>query len=209
MTRHAPAPSVSGSATAAVRHTTALAALSLLLALLLLPGCGEDAPMGVSRDDLEGVWSGDLNNVTLMGRTLTGDVDWRFTRDTFEITFINPPVGGTERIGGDWKFSGGKVVLELRTSFPIQDDVGARDTLFVSILDYELSIKTLAGSDILLTRTALADAGRGAHDARPCRFAMPQRSRRSASISPASPSADRCSRAWSPARRWRPASCGT
>lgn len=123
------------------------------LLVVLATACGEDTPTGVSGDNLEGVWSGRLNGVTLMGRSLTGDVDWQFTKDSFEIRFFDSPVDQAQRIGGSWKFSDGKVVLELKTSFPIGGDIGAIDSLFVSIVDSEISIKTLAGSDIILRKT--------------------------------------------------------
>jgi hypothetical protein len=180
--------------------------LCLLVALALVSACGEDSPTGVTRESLEGVWSGDVTNVTLMGRTITGDIDWRFTHDMFDIAFHNPPIGGTERIGGSWKFSDGKVVLELRTSFPIQDDVGAKDTLFVSILGSDLSIKTLAGSDVLLTKTALADSDRGPRDTRLCKSRIPRLPRPFGLTSPANHSASPCCLVWSPGKRWKPGS---
>ena len=121
--------------------------------VVLATACGEDTPTGVSGDNLEGVWSGRLNGVTLMGRSLTGDVDWQFTKDSFEIRFFDSPADQAQRIGGSWKFSDGKVVIELKTSFPIGGDIGAIDSLFVSIVDSEISIKTLAGSDIILRKT--------------------------------------------------------
>ena len=181
-----------------------LIGLLLLVGLAAIPGCGDDPPTGVTREDLEGVWSGQLVGVTLMGRALSGDIDWRFTRNSFEIAFVNPPLGGTERIGGEWKFQNERVVLALKTSFPIQDDVGATDTLFVSILDNELSIQTIGGSSILLRRTAAALAPDGPHKATLCRSKAPPLLRPSASISPRSHSARQCCRGCSPARRSRP-----
>lgn len=129
---------------------------SLLFLILLTSACGDDAPTGVSSGNLEGVWSGRMDGATLLGRSLTGDVDWQFTKDSFELRFFDPPAGQAERIAGSWKFSSGKVILELRTSFPISDDIGATDSLFVSIVNNDISIKTLAGSDILLRKTRSA-----------------------------------------------------
>jgi hypothetical protein len=148
--------------------------LPLLLLVILITACGDDAPTGVSDANLEGVWSGRLNEVTLLGRSLTGDIDWQFTKDTFEIRFFDPPVDQAERIAGNWKFANGKVVLELKTSFPISNDIGATDSLFVSIVDNEISIKTLSGSDILLRKTqgaSLPDLNGGQLL---CRFRAPQ-----------------------------------
>jgi hypothetical protein len=186
-----------------------LIGLVLLIGLAGVPGCGDDTPTGVDREDLEGVWSGQLVDVTLMGRSLSGDIDWRFTRSNFEIAFINPPLGGTERIGGDWKFHDEKVVLELKTSFPIQDDIGATDTLFVSILDDELSIQTIGGSSILLRKTGVVLVPGGPHKATLCRSEAPSLLRPSASISLRSHSARLCCRGCSPARRSRPESSTT
>jgi hypothetical protein len=124
----------------------------VLFLILLTSACGDDAPTGVSTGNLEGVWGGRLNDATLLGRSLNGDVEWQFTKDSFELRFFDPPAGQAERIAGSWKFSSGKVVLELRTSFPISDDIGATDSLFVSIVNSDISIKTLAGSDILLRK---------------------------------------------------------
>lgn len=206
MTRHTRPRALSRTAARTAVLRTASACLCLFVALALVSACGEDTPTGVTRESLEGVWSGDVTNATLMGRTITGDIDWRFTRDMFDIAFHNPPIGGTERIGGSWKFSEGKVVLELRTSFPIQDDVGAKDTLFVSILGSDLSIKTLAGSNMLLTKTALADSNRGPRDTRLCRSRIPRLPRPFVLTSPANRSANPCCLAWSPGRRWKPGS---
>jgi hypothetical protein len=121
--------------------------------LLALTTCGAEPPTGVTRADLQGVWSGTFNGVTLLGRTLTGEVDWVFNSSTFEIRFLDPPAEQSERIVGDWKFADGKVALTLRTSFPIESDIGATDTLFVAISGGEISIKTSSGSDILLLKT--------------------------------------------------------
>ena len=121
--------------------------------LVLAAGCKAEAPTGVTSSQLQGVWSGALENVTLLGRSVSGDVDWQFGAKDFEVRFLDPPVGQTERIGGNWKFSGGKLVLTLRTSFPIGDDAGVTDTLFVSIFSSEISMRTSAGSDILLYKT--------------------------------------------------------
>jgi len=91
-----------------------------------------------------------------MGRSLRGDADWTFDRDTFEIIFFNPPDDQAERIEGKWKLTDGKIALELTSSFPIDTDVGATDTLFVSILRDEMSLKTIAKSSIRLVKTRLA-----------------------------------------------------
>ena len=45
-----------------------------------------------------------------------------------------------------------KLVLILRTSFPIGSDTGATDSLFVSILNNEMSLRTVGGSNILLLK---------------------------------------------------------
>ena len=47
----------------------------LFLFLALAVGCKAKAPTGVTTVDLQGVWSGALENVTLLGRSLSGDVD--------------------------------------------------------------------------------------------------------------------------------------
>ncbi len=127
-----------------------------------------------------------VTNVTLLGRTFSGDIDWHFTRDNFQINFANPPIGGS------WKFSDGKVVLELLTSFPIQDDIGTQDTLFVSIFDNELSAITLAGSDILLKKTALAAVPPNVPGSLLCRFEAARPPRPFALIFPASLNDRRC-----------------
>ena len=121
---------------------------------LMMIGCTE-APTGVSRSDVEGLWTGNFDNVTLMGRSLSGDLDWEFDRQDFELRFLNPPPGQAERILGDWEFSGGKLVVKLRSSFPADSDIGATDSLFVSILDSQMSIKTSGGSNILPRKTSL------------------------------------------------------
>ena len=128
--------------------------LSALLgiALCLLVGCAEDSPTGVSRSDVEGLWTGNFDNINLMGRSLTGEFEWQFNRGDFEIQFFNPPEGQAERISGDWKFANQKLVLTLRTSFPIGGDAGATDSLFVSILNNEMSLRTVGGSNILLLK---------------------------------------------------------
>jgi hypothetical protein len=105
---------------------------------------------------VRGTWSGTFNEFSLLGRSLSGDGDWTFTRDTFEIIFFNPPEGQAERIEGDWKFADGRIALELKSSFPIDTDIGATDTMFVSILRDEMSLKTIAESSILLVKTRLA-----------------------------------------------------
>ncbi len=130
--------------------------LILTLALAVVSSCGSSTPTGVETDDVRGTWSGTFSDFSLMGRTLSGDADWTFTRDEFEIIFFNPPEGQAERIQGDWKFADGKIALELKSSFPIDTDVGATDTLFVSILRDEMSLKTIAESSILLVKTRLA-----------------------------------------------------
>ena len=123
--------------------------------LLLAMGCRGEAPTGITRADLEGVWRGAFANVSLLGRTLSGDVDWQFDRNTFELRFFDPPPDQAERIAGDWKFARGKVVLTLKTSFPIGSDAGATDSLFVSILGNEISIQTSGGSNILLRKAGI------------------------------------------------------
>ena len=128
----------------------------ILLISFLASACGSTTPTGVDTSDVRGTWSGAFNEFSLMGRTLSGDGDWTFTRDTFEIIFFNPPEGQAERIEGDWKFADGKIVLELKSSFPIDTDIGATDTLFVSILRDEMSLKTIAESSILLVKTRIA-----------------------------------------------------
>ena len=125
----------------------------LLLTILFISGCGPDTPTGVSKADIEGLWTGRFSDVTLMGRQLNGEIDWQFNTDTFEIQFVNPGEGETQQIGGDWKFAGGRLVLTLKTSFPISNDLGSTDSLFVSILNDELSVQPLAGGSILLQKT--------------------------------------------------------
>ncbi|MGA1198806.1 MAG: hypothetical protein ACO36I_20130 [Candidatus Latescibacterota bacterium] len=121
--------------------------------VVVMMGCNKnEAPTGVSRTDVEGVWAASLGTVNLMGRTLVGESDWQFNRSTFEIAFLDPPVGHAERISGDWKFKDGKMVMTLRSSFPIVGDVGASDTMFVSILNNQMSLQTLSGSNILLVK---------------------------------------------------------
>ena len=116
-------------------------------------GCQKDeSPTGVALTDIEGVWVGSLTDVTLFGRTLSGDADWRFQRRTFEVQFFDPPPGQAEQLRGDWEFSEGKMVMTLQSSFPIAGDVGATDSLFVSILNNQLSLQTQGGSSILLQR---------------------------------------------------------
>lgn len=123
------------------------------LLVVLFTGCNtNEAPTGVSALDVEGLWSGTLNDVVLMGRSLSGDVDWRFEHRTFEIFFFDPPPGQATQITGDWKFSDARLVLVLRSSFPVSDDVGATDSLFVSVLDGQMSIRTQSGSAILLQK---------------------------------------------------------
>ena len=123
---------------------------------LLALACDSTTPTGVETDDLRGTWSGTFEEFSLLGRDLSGDGDWTFTRDTFEIIFFNPPEGQAERIEGDWKFADEKIALKLKSSFPIDTDIGATDTLFVSILRDEMSLKTIAESSILLVKTRLA-----------------------------------------------------
>ena len=152
--------------------------------LFLVMGCGDDAPTGVTRSDLEGIWRGTFDNVSLLGRSLSGEVDWQFNSRTFELRFFDPPVGQAERIAGDWKFAKGKVVLTLSTSFPVGSDAGATDSLFVSILGSEMSIQTSGSSDILLRKADIGvrpdtDVHRG--------ILLSQLYRRSAEISEALP----------------------
>ena len=123
------------------------------LLCITLVGCQNDeSPTGVSQTDVEGVWVGTLTDVTLLGRTLSGDADWRFQRRTFEVQFFDPPPGQAEQLRGDWKFSDGKMVMTLQSSFPIGGDVGSTDSLFVSILNNQMSLQTQGGSNILLQR---------------------------------------------------------
>ena len=128
----------------------------LLGAFLILSACRSNPPTGVETDDIRGTWSGTFSGFALMGRTLSGDADWTFDRESFEIIFFNPPDGQAERIQGKWKFTDGKIALKLQSSFPIDSDVGATDTLFVSILRDEMSLKTISDSSILLIKTRLA-----------------------------------------------------
>ncbi len=135
---------------------------SILLGILLATlasACGASTPTGVDTDDVRGTWNGTFDAFALMGRTLSGDADWTFNRDTFEIIFFNPPEGQAERIQGDWKFANGKMALELKSSFPIDTDAGATDTLFVSILRDEMSLKTITDSSIRLVKTRLTSVG--------------------------------------------------
>jgi hypothetical protein len=121
--------------------------------LIMVVGCSKtETPTGVSRTDVEGTWAASLTSATLMGRILVGESDWRFERKTFDIAFLDPPVGQAERMSGDWEFSNGKMVMTLRSSFPIVGDVGATDTLFVSVLNNQMSLQTASGSNILLTK---------------------------------------------------------
>lgn len=134
----------------------------LTLALLIASAaCSSKTPTGVENDDVRGTWSGTFSEFSLMGRTLSGDADWTFTRDTFEIIFFNPPAEQAERIEGKWKFADGKIALELTSSFPIDTDIGATDTLFVSILRDEMSLKSLSSASILLVKTRVASVGGG------------------------------------------------
>ena len=148
---------------------------SLILSLLLaLAACGGNgAPTGIKTSDMQGTWSGTFESTTLMGRTLSGDVDWTFERDTFRIVFFNAPQDQAERIDGDWKFGDGKVIVTLKSSFPIDTDIGVTDTLFVSILMDEMSIKSNATPNaIVLQKTRL---GRGAPKSTP--WGLPRQDR--------------------------------
>jgi hypothetical protein len=125
----------------------------ILLLVVFFLGCKTNlAPTGGSETDGVGLWSGGLSDTSLLGRSLSGDVDWRFEHRTFEIFFFDPPPGQAAQIIGDWDFSNERLVLILRSSFPIADDAGVTDSLFVSILGGQMSIKTQAGSDILLQK---------------------------------------------------------
>ncbi len=125
----------------------------VLASLVLFSGCNQnDMPTGVSQTDIEGVWFGKFQNTTLFGRSLSGDADWQFDRKNFQIEFYNPPVGQAELLSGDWKFAKGRVVLTLRSSFPIRDDVGSTDSLFVSLLNNRMSIQTTRGSNLILQK---------------------------------------------------------
>lgn len=130
--------------------------LFFLLFPVLFVACGSATPTGVETSNVQGTWSGTFSEFSLMGRSLTGDADWTFDHDTFEIIFFNPPDDQAERIEGKWKFTDGKIVLELTSSFPIDTDVGAADTLFVSILRDEMSLKTISKSSVRLVKTRLA-----------------------------------------------------
>jgi len=155
--------------------------LIALTCCALLGACGSAPPTGVENDDVRGTWSGTFDSFSLLGRTLSGDADWTFSRDTFEIIFFNPPEGQAERISGDWKFTGGRIAIELKSSFPIDSDVGAKDTLFVSILRDEMSLKSIADSSILLVKTRLTLLGQpaaGDHAVRSTLPAIPIRSNR-------------------------------
>jgi hypothetical protein len=123
-----------------------------LLMSLVLIGCTAELPTGIGQADMEGVWSGDFGEVTLLGRSLSGPIDWSFASKDFEIRFIDPVPDGVELLSGNWKFSKGKLVLTLRSSFPAENDAGATDSLTVSVLDTRLSIHTLGGSNILLRK---------------------------------------------------------
>jgi len=127
--------------------------ITILILCGLLVGCQKDeSPTGVSQTDVEGVWVGALADVSLFGRTLSGDADWRFQRRTFEVQFFDPPPEQAERLVGDWKFSDGKMVLTLKSSFPVANDVDTIDSLSVSILNNQMSLLTQSGSNILLQR---------------------------------------------------------
>ena len=127
--------------------------ITILLLCGTLIGCQKDeSPTGVSQTDVEGVWVGSLSDVTLFGRSLSGDADWRFQRRSFEVQFFDPPPGQAEQLIGDWKFSDGKMVLTLKSSFPVANDAGTVDSLSVSILNNQMSLLTESGSNILLQR---------------------------------------------------------
>lgn len=140
----------------AYRHHPFKKYLIAILLPLLAAACGSNEPTGIATDDVRGTWSGTFADFSLMGRTLTGDLDWTFSRETFEIIFFNPPAEQAERIQGKWKFTDGRIAIELTSSFPIDNDIGARDTLFVSILRDEMSLKTIAQSSTLLIKTRVA-----------------------------------------------------
>ena len=160
--------------------------VTLLLLLPFAGGCGDDAPTGVSREALEGTWSGSFSNVSLLGRTLSGDLDWQFTKDRFEIRFFDPPSTQSERIGGDWKFEDERLVVTLTTSFPVEADLGATDTIFVSILNSEMSVRTGGGSSFILTKTSSVSLpSRNSYYL--CRFTVPRERGRCASRGPRSP----------------------
>ncbi len=129
------------------------------ITFLALAACGNEAPTGIKTSDMQGTWSGTFESINLLGRTLSGDVDWTFERDTFQIVFFNAPDDQAERIDGAWKFTDGKVVVTLNSSFPIDTDIGATDTLFVSILRDEMSVKSNSTPNpVLLQKTRI---GRG------------------------------------------------
>jgi hypothetical protein len=139
-------------------HHPCRAFLLTIIFSTLAAACGSTTPAGVDTDDVRGTWSGTFADFSLMGRSLSGDVDWTFTRDTFDIIFFDPPEDQAERIEGKWKFADGRIAIELTSSFPIDDDIGAKDTLFVSILRDEMSLKTIAQSSILLIKTRIASS---------------------------------------------------
>ncbi len=173
--------------------TAVLASVLWAGLLVLAPGCGGDPPTGVTREDLLGVWTGMLGSATLLGRSITGEIDWVFDRSTFEIRFVNALPGELERMGGNWKFAKSQVVLTLQTSFPIGSDVGATDSLFVSILGDEMSVQTSAGSMILLqkTQSALLMGPARSQGGLVCRFEMSAGPGPSGSSSHRNPSAKR------------------
>ncbi|MBK36618.1 MAG: hypothetical protein CME26_13960 [Gemmatimonadetes bacterium] len=143
------------------------------LLLILFSACGSEAPTGIRTSDMQGTWSGTFDGTNLMGRTLSGDVDWTFERDTFQLVFFNAPVDQAERIEGDWKFVDGKVVVTLKSSFPIDTDIGVTDTLFVSILQGEMSVKSNATpTAVLLQKTRL---GLGPWESTPWNLARRER----------------------------------
>ena len=60
----------------------------------------------------------------------------------------------TRQISGDWKFDNGKMILTLPSSFPIAGDIGVTDSLFVSILNDQMSLQTQGGNNSFVTAVA-------------------------------------------------------
>ena len=117
---------------------TRLLWLTLLVGIF---GCNKnEAPTGVSRASVEGVWATSLPAVTLLGRSLSGESDWQFNRSTFEIAFFDRGPISAEKliVGGYWsvywynghiygsEIARGVDVLELKPSeFLSQNEIDA------------------------------------------------------------------------------------
>lgn len=116
-------------------------------------GCSKkEIPTGIAQTDIEGLWAGTFNGTSLLGRSLSGDANWQFNPKTFVIQFFDPPANQSEQLSGDWKFDKGKMILTLKSSFPIGGDIGTTDSLFVSILNNRMSIQTIGGSNLILQK---------------------------------------------------------